>query len=140
MTFNRSFGHKTLAAAAALCLSFALVACSDSDGGSSSEKVAAGPAAAEAALNDGRTALDLRSGDEFETGHIEGATNIDLEDKNFKKKIKNLDTQKSYVVYSRGGADSAKGAKALKAIDVDVVDGGSIDDMIVSGWPSSGTS
>ncbi len=53
--------------------------------------------------------LDVRTPEEFNTGHIKGAINIDFNNNAFKDEIGKLDRQKTYLVYCRTGRRS-KGA------------------------------
>lgn len=45
--------------------------------------------------------LDIRTPEEFESGHIEGAINIDYHSDTFVKDLDKLDKDKSYLVYCR---------------------------------------
>lgn len=51
--------------------------------------------------------LDVRTPDEFASGHIEGAINIDVESGNFESEIAGLDKNASYAVYCHSGRRSA---------------------------------
>lgn len=57
--------------------------------------------------------LDVRSLQEFRSGHIEGAKNIDIQQPNFKSQIQQLDKNKTYLVYCRSGVRSLKAASIL---------------------------
>ena len=50
--------------------------------------------------------LDVRRPDEFEEGHIEGAANINVLEKDFEEKVSQLDKKKTYLVYCRSGKRS----------------------------------
>lgn len=50
--------------------------------------------------------IDVRTAPEFASGHIKGATNINLYDKEFKTKIGKLDKSKPVYLYCRSGARS----------------------------------
>lgn len=52
--------------------------------------------------------LDVRSSAEFSSGHIPGAKNIDVMSGAFASNIANLDKSKTYLVYCRSGARSAR--------------------------------
>lgn len=47
--------------------------------------------------------LDVRPRDEFEIEHIHGALNLDYDGHEFKKKVSNIDKEKSYIIYCRSG-------------------------------------
>lgn len=50
--------------------------------------------------------IDVRTAEEFNTGHIPGAINIDVKRENFQENIKVLDTSKNYLLYCRTGRRS----------------------------------
>ncbi len=60
------------------------------------------------AIKKGTTVLDVRTKDEYESGHIEGAVNIDFYNPAFKENISELDKSKRYVVHCQGGGRSSK--------------------------------
>jgi thioredoxin 1 len=57
--------------------------------------------------------LDVRTPEEFETGHLKTATNINFYDGNFSEQIALLDKQKTIFVYCKGGGRSAQAASQL---------------------------
>lgn len=59
--------------------------------------------------------VDVRTPDEFATGHIDHAINIDVEDPSFVSEIKKLDTTKTYFVYCRSGNRSAQAVSSMKS-------------------------
>jgi rhodanese-related sulfurtransferase len=63
------------------------------------------------AANQGSTdfvIVDVRTADEFSTGHLAGALNIDIYQSDFKSKIAELARNKKYLVYCRTGIRSAQ--------------------------------
>lgn len=60
--------------------------------------------------------LDVRTDQEFNSGHIEGATQIDFFSPDFQQKIKALDTNKPVYVYCRSGNRSGQAAKMMKQL------------------------
>jgi phage shock protein E len=58
--------------------------------------------------------LDVRTPKEFEAGHIKGATNINVFDKEFAQKIEALDKSKTYIVHCQSGGRSAKACDQIK--------------------------
>lgn len=80
--------------------------------------------------------LDVRTKEEFATGHLTNATLIPWTDKDFKTRVdKELDPSKPVFVYCRSGGRSAQAATALvKAGFKDVRDlaGG------ITGWQKAG--
>lgn len=100
-----------------------------------SQPAAAGRAAAEAALAEQRTVIDVRTPEEFAEGHVDGAARIGLADPDFAAQIAELDPGVTYVVYCRTGNRSAQAAAEMRAVGLDVYDGGGLDDMVAAGWP-----
>lgn len=58
------------------------------------------------------TIIDVRTPDEFASGHIKGAINIDYLDDGFETEIAKLDPAKPYLLYCRSGHRSGE-AKSL---------------------------
>lgn len=50
--------------------------------------------------------VDIRTPQEYNSGHIENAININFYDPDFKQKLSKLDRDKTYVVYCRTGQRS----------------------------------
>ena len=80
----------------------ALVGCSSNSSSTTSSKV------------DTRkgTVIDVRTPGEFASGHLEGATNIDIESGAFETEVRKLDPSKQYFVYCRSG-NRSKTATAI---------------------------
>lgn len=55
--------------------------------------------------------VDVRSPEEYQDGHIEGARNINFLSPDFKEKISLLDKNKTYVLYCRSGHRSGLALK-----------------------------
>lgn len=55
--------------------------------------------------------IDVRTPEEFATGHVAGAVNFDVNDAEFQNQVKDLDKSAAYILYCRSGnrADGAKG-------------------------------
>ena len=59
--------------------------------------------------------IDVRTDDEFSTGYIEGAVNIDFYMGNeFISEIEKLDKSKSYFIYCKSGARSGQTCELMK--------------------------
>jgi phage shock protein E len=58
--------------------------------------------------------LDVRTPDEFKTGHIPGAKNLDFFGDDFAKQIAALDKSKTYVVHCAAGGRSAQACKVIE--------------------------
>lgn len=99
---------------------------------------AAGTESAAAALEERRTVIDVRTPAEFAAGHVEEAELIDAQGDDFDSLVADLDDGGAYVVYCRTGNRSAAAAGRMRAVGLDVLDGGAMDDMLAAGWPPAG--
>lgn len=57
--------------------------------------------------------LDVRTPQEFASGHISGAINMDVMSANFQHRVATLDKQKAYYVVCRSGGRSARACSYL---------------------------
>lgn len=81
--------------------------------------------------------IDVRTPEEYEASHIDGAERIGLADEDFDTRIGELDPDAAYVVYCRSGNRSAQAATKMRAAGLDVIDGGAMTDMVDAGWPKA---
>lgn len=58
--------------------------------------------------------LDVRTPEEFEKGHIEGAENINFYDADFKSKLEEIDKSAKIIVYCAVGGRSHKALKMME--------------------------
>lgn len=58
--------------------------------------------------------IDVRTQREFVTGHLEGAINMDIYQKNFRDEIEKLDKSKTYYVYCKTGIRSRSAVNYMK--------------------------
>lgn len=58
--------------------------------------------------------LDVRTKEEYDTGHFDNSLLIDINSPDFLKRIKTLDKNKTYIVYCRSGNRSMKAAELMK--------------------------
>ncbi|TWP28085.1 thioredoxin [Apibacter muscae] len=65
---------------------------------------------------EGVVILDVRTPEEYNTGHLENAIDIDYRNPSFKEKIQKLDKNKTYMVYCRTGVRSAAAIDSLKSL------------------------
>ena len=72
--------------------------------------------------------VDARTPQEFREGHIPGAVNIDINNKDFIRHAESLDKTRPVAVYCRSGRRSKIAAKTLtvNGFDVTELDGGII--------------
>jgi len=57
--------------------------------------------------------IDVRTADEFKSGHLEGAVNINFHDKDFAEQLAILDKNEPVMVYCAVGGRSGKAAATL---------------------------
>ncbi len=60
--------------------------------------------------------LDVRTPEEFQSGHIPGAINIDLRNDAFEDEIKKLDREKTYLVYCRTGRRTKQAVSIMQEL------------------------
>jgi rhodanese-related sulfurtransferase len=88
-------------------------------GGSSVANVTVGTAQKlikERAGNADFVILDVRTPGEFAEGYIDGAVNLDVQSRDFDKRLRALDRNKSYLVYCRTGNRSRQAVLAMEAL------------------------
>lgn len=61
--------------------------------------------------------LDVRTPEEYQAGHIEGAININVDAADFKAQVAQLDPARSYVVHCAANVPNGRSARALEAMD-----------------------
>ena len=71
----------------------------------------------------GHVVLDVRTPEEFKAGHVGGATNLNVNDPEFAKRLATLDKSKTYLVHcARGHRSAAATDKLVQAGFTNVVD------------------
>jgi rhodanese-related sulfurtransferase len=147
-TIREMFARRALIASAA-AVAISLTACGGSDSASTPEP-SASPApdasgirvvsASEAAATiaeapENLVILDVRTQEEFDEGHIEGAVMLDFYREDFAQELAKFDPEVPYVLYCRSGNRSS-GARAIMADlgfqSVEDIDGG------IVGWQEAG--
>lgn len=98
---------KLLAIIAALLL---LAGCSSSATGATNMNVSE---FSKKITESGVVILDVRTPEEFMTGHIEGAQNIDFQSGSFESQIASLDKNATYAVYCRSGNRSGQASAIM---------------------------
>lgn len=77
--------------------------------------------------------IDVRTADEYASGHLEGAVNIDVQSGDFDKEASALPTDGAYIVYCRSGSRSAAASARMAELGfASVTDAGALDDAAVS--------
>lgn len=119
-----------------------VTACSSEPAATSTETIAqvqvVDAAKARTLIEGGATVIDVRTPEEFATGHLRGATNIDVQAADFHERVGDLDKDASYVLYCRSG--SRAGAAADMMMDMgftEVVNAGGYDTLAAAGLPSA---
>jgi rhodanese-related sulfurtransferase len=88
------------------------------------------------------TVIDVRTPQEYASGHLVGAVNVDVEDPGFAATIKTLDPEQAYAVYCRSGRRSALAADTMAAAgftQVTNLSGGLVDLQAAGGQVVSGS-
>lgn len=62
--------------------------------------------------------LDVRTPEEYQAGYIEGALNLDYYSPDFQESLKELDPEKTFIVYCRSGNRSATAVAQMKELGV----------------------
>ncbi len=91
------------------------------------------------ALSPGTVVIDVRTPEEFASGHVEGALNIPVEFADFAQRIAELDPAATYAVYCRSGNRSAVATAEMNTLGYPHVydlDGG-FTDLESAGMPSA---
>jgi phage shock protein E len=98
-----------------VALALAVVACS---GGATAVIETVDPArASQIAAEPGTVVLDIRTPEEFATGHVAGAVDIDFYATDFADRIATLDRGTRYVVYCHSGNRSAQAMELFHQLD-----------------------
>lgn len=58
--------------------------------------------------------IDVRTPKEYKTGHIDGAINLHVYDKDFAARLDSLDKNKTVYVYCKAGGRSAEAVQSMK--------------------------
>lgn len=65
-------------------------------------------------VNSNAQILDVRTEEEFSSGHLPGALNINIMGYDFEEQIEELDRHRPYYVYCRSGGRSSSAVKMMK--------------------------
>jgi phage shock protein E len=68
------------------------------------------------------TIIDVRTLEEYASGHLKNAINVDIRAADFSNKIGSLDKNKEYLVYCRTGKRSASAVETMKGLGFTAVD------------------
>jgi phage shock protein E len=67
-----------------------------------------------AKVESGATLIDVRTVEEYASGHITGSLNMDVKNPGFESNVAMLDKSKPYAVYCASGVRSGKAAELMK--------------------------
>jgi rhodanese-related sulfurtransferase len=82
------------------------------------------------------TVLDLRSSAAFEAGHVRGALHLPFHAPGFITRLRELDRNDSYLVYSRSGESADEVADRMAAEGFEgIVDAGAFGLLAIAGAP-----
>lgn len=96
----------------------------------------ADPAAVVSQIDSGATVIDVRTPEEFASGHVADAVNIDVSSGDFEEKVGELDPEAEYVVYCRSGNRSTQAMEKMADLGFDdLTNGGAFANLAAAGAP-----
>ena len=94
----------------------------------------ADPAAAVTQIEDGATVIDVRTAEEYASGHVADSLNIDVSSSSFEDEIGALDPAAEYVVYCRSGNRSSQAMDKMAELGFeDLTNGGAFANLAAAG-------
>jgi phage shock protein E len=79
-------------------------------------------------LDSSTVIIDVRTADEFASGHLDGALNIDVQEATFDTLVSELDPDASYIVYCRSGNRSGVAIDRMTELGfTDLTNGGGVE-------------
>jgi phage shock protein E len=130
-----------IALAGALLLTPGLAACGGSTEAAPAPTTSASQPAApvrvgvpewmEAAQSPGTVIIDVRTPEEFNSGHVQGALNIPVEAPDFATQVSALDPATTYAIYCRSGNRSAVATAEMGDLE------GGFSDLEAAGMPTA---
>lgn len=79
-------------------------------------------------LDESTVIIDVRTADEFASGHLDGAINIDVQEATFDTLVSELDPDASYIVYCRSGNRSGAAIDRMTELGfTDLTNGGGVE-------------
>lgn len=84
-----------------------------------------------ARIDDGARVIDVRTAEEFDAGHLDGAVNLDAQQADFAERVGELPREASYVVYCASGRRATAAVETMVELGfTDVVNGGGYADLV----------
>ena len=135
---RRSLRRSTLLLGALFVGALALVSACGEDESSSSGAPSAGQEAAAAALDQEAVVIDVRTPEEYDGGHIEGAQLLDIQSADFADRHGRVGCRPDLrrLLPVRQPLRRAA-AEQMQAEGLTVLDGGGMGDMVAAGWPEA---
>lgn len=96
-----------------LLLLIIAVACSSPDSRNSASQLLQ-PEDFQSKVQHGATLIDVRTVEEYASGHISGSLNMDINNPGFKDNVLMLDRSKEYAIYCASGVRSGKAADVMR--------------------------
>jgi rhodanese-related sulfurtransferase len=88
---------------------------------------ACSPAAEPVGLAEGTIVIDVRTPEEFASGHLEGALNINVQSPDFAAQVSQLDPNADYFIYCRSGNRSGQAISQMSNMGFSsMVNGGGV--------------
>ena len=89
-----------------------------------------------AAIEQGATVVDVRTTDEYASGHVAGAVHADVLDGQFEEQMASLDRTEPVYLYCASGVRSGRAAAILEDLGFQtVVNAGGFGDLVEAGAP-----
>lgn len=89
------------------------------------------------AIADGAQVLDVRTSDEYASGHVVGAVHANVLDPGFAGAVSGLNASEPVYVYCASGHRSGRAASKLEALGFEIViNAGGIGDLSAAGVPT----
>lgn len=109
----KKFFRLVIAGIAAIFIATSLAACAEPE---------------QVSVDDFAMVIDVRTPDEFNDGHLEGAERIGIADDDFLSRIDQLDKSANYYIYCRSGNRAGQAIDAMRDLGFsgDLVNGGSV--------------
>lgn len=133
-------GMKTMIRAVAVLLVAAVALTGCSSTGTATDEGVRTVAAGEAQqlIDDGAVVIDVRTPEEFASGHLADARNIDVQAESFHAEVDQLDRDGTYVLYCRSGARAGAAAEMMLEMGfTDVANAGGFEELAAAGLPTA---
>ena len=115
---------------------FVLTSCGGS--GTDVDTSIADPTAVVSQVESGATVIDVRTPEEYASGHVTDALNIDVSSGSFEDQVKELDPAGEYVVYCRSGNRSTQAMEKMADLGFEnLTNGGAFANLAAAGAPVS---